>query len=95
LIFSACYIASTRGAAQEVSKVNHRWTIEEVNPDDREGLRTWAHGICRGLDIDAAAKAINVAPTAEAVVDALTDSLPRSVRKEVADVCFKALKERS
>lgn len=67
------------------------WTIEEIEPTDRVGLKEWAHDICHGLDINSAAEAINVEPTPDAVVAALTGSLPKDIQKEVADVCFKAL----
>jgi hypothetical protein len=71
--------------------MKHQWTIEEIDPTDRVGLTAWAYDICHGLDIDAAAEEINVPPTPDAVVEALTGSLPQGIRQEVADVCFKAL----
>jgi hypothetical protein len=72
--------------------MRHHWTVEEIDPTDRDGLIIWARDICHGLDIDSTAEAINVTPTADAVVEALTHSLPQGIRKEVADVCFEALR---
>jgi len=87
-----CYAPVAFGLSEEASPVKHYWTIEEIDPTDRDGLAVWARDICHRLDIDSAAEAINVAPTADAVVGALTDSLPQDIRKEVADVCFEALR---
>lgn len=74
--------------------MEHHWTIEEIKAIDRDGLILWARDICHGLDIDSAADALNVEPTADAVVAALTGSLPRDIQKEVANACFKALGEK-
>jgi hypothetical protein len=69
----------------------HHWTVEDVSSIDRASLVAWACDMCRGLDVEVAAEAMNVAPNANAVVEALTDSLPRGIRKEVAKVCFEEL----
>lgn len=74
-----------------VPSVKHHWTVEGIEAADRDGLIAWARDICTGLDIDSAAEAINVVPTADAVVGALTDSLPEEIRQEVANICFEAL----
>lgn len=71
--------------------VQHYWTVEEIDPRDSDALLQWAEGICMGLDIAAAAEAMNVAPTAEAIVGALTDSLPDDIRHEAIAVCYRAL----
>lgn len=72
--------------------VRHDWTIKEIEPADREGLSTWARDICTGLDIETAAKAINVAPTADAAVAALTGDLPEDIREDIARICFESLR---
>lgn len=71
--------------------MTHDWTIEEIDSTDKVALQSWARDVCQGLNIDTAAEALNVEPTVDAVVGALTDSLPRDIRKEVAKVCFEAL----
>lgn len=71
--------------------MKHQWTLEEIDPTDKDGLITWAKNICKGLDIDSAAEAMNVAPTPDAVAGALADSLPEDIREEVANACFEAL----
>lgn len=67
------------------------WTVEEIDPTDVVGLSAWASELCHELDISSAAEAINAEPTVDAVVAALTESLPEGVRAEVAKVCFLAL----
>jgi hypothetical protein len=71
--------------------VRHVWTIEEIDSTDRDGLSTWARDICTGLNIDVAAEAINVPPTADAVVAALTGELPEGIREDIAKICFESL----
>lgn len=85
------YGLSVHSSNKENASMKESWTIEEVAPTDKDGLLVWAHSICHGLDIDAAAEAMNVEPTRDAVVDALTKSLPSDLRGEVVDVCLKAL----
>lgn len=91
LVLFLCYSSVADGVPEKMVNMRDYWTIEEVRPTDRDGLVAWARGICHGLDIEAAAKAINVAPTADAVVGALTDSLPSDIRNEISKVCFEAL----
>lgn len=77
----------------KVSPVRHKWTIEEIESTDREGLSTWARDICTGLDIEAAGEAMNVAPTVDAVVTALTSDLPEGLREDIATICFESLRK--
>jgi hypothetical protein len=86
-----CYPSMVTGLSERNSPVQHNWTLEEIDPSDRDALATWARDICAGLDIEAAAEAINVAPTADAVVAALTNDLPAEIRKDIATVCFDSL----
>jgi len=91
--FLLCYAPSSLGLPEneKVSPLQHDWTIEEIEPTDRDGLSAWARDICTGLDIEVAAKAINVAPTADAVVAALTGELPEDIREDIAEICFESL----
>lgn len=75
--------------------MRHHWDIEEIEPTDRAGLIRWARDICSNLDIKEAAEALNVPPSPDAVVNALTRSLPEDVRDEVAESCRKSLKTAS
>lgn len=74
--------------------MRHHWTVEEIHPTDRNGLIAWARDTCHGLDIQVASEAMNVEPTADAIVGALTDSLPKGIRGEIAGVCLEALEQR-
>ena len=71
----------------------HEWAIQEIESTDRDGLSTWARDICTGLDIEKAAEAIGVAPTADAVVAALTSDLPEDIREDIAEICFESLRK--
>lgn len=88
-----CYAPASLGLSESAPPMRHHWTVEEIDSTDRVGLASWARDICAELDIDAAAEAINVAPTADAVVGALTDGLPENIRRDIAKICFDSLRK--
>jgi hypothetical protein len=82
---------SAQSQADGAKSMEESWSIDSIDPSDRQGLIEWAQAMCRGLDIEVAASGLNAEPTTAGVVAALTQTLPDGVREEVAEVCRREL----
>jgi len=65
---------------------------EFIDLDDHAALLAWAREVCRDISVDDAARFLGTAATLDAVVDALTDSLPDPIRGQAAEICEEGFK---
>jgi hypothetical protein len=70
------------------------WSGGFVDSEDLEAMKDWAHGMCRGVEIDRTAKRLKVEPTIEAVATALIGNVSDNpkIRKAAQQVCERELR---
>lgn len=65
-----------------------------VDSEDKEAMERWAKGLCQGLDVQQAAKELEVEPTAEAIalriVGRATDD--PEIRISIIEICERELR---
>ena len=65
--------------------------MTEVDVSDPRAVRHWAQLICRGGDIEAMARSLQVPATVDSLVEALTRGFPKESASVVRAVCREEL----
>jgi len=68
-----------------------------VDSEDLEAVKDWAHGMCRGVEIDRTAKRLKVEPTIGMVVKALIGNVSDNpkIQKAAQQACERELRRAS
>ncbi len=64
-----------------------------VDRNDLDELEKWARRLCKGVTVKDAARGLGVEASLDAVTNALTESLPRSKRERISQICRELLLE--
>jgi hypothetical protein len=90
--------SSTRSTVEkgngETEVVRESATGGFVDRSDLAAMRSWAHGICRGLDVVDTARTLNAEPTVKQVAKALigNDSDDPRIRRVTLRICEEELR---